>query len=76
MQLKLIPTAAFLTALVLPTFAQAYIGPGMGAGAIAAVLGTVAAIFMAFVALLWYPLKGMIKGNKKKSAPKAEATEA
>ncbi len=44
--------------------AQAYIGPGVGAGAIAAVLGVLAAIGMAFVAILWYPIKRMMKKRK------------
>jgi len=65
---KLTGTALALTAIVLPATAQAYIGPGMGAGAIAATLGVVAAVFMAFVALLWYPFKRMFGLGKKKPA--------
>lgn len=54
--------------------AQAYIGPGVGAGAIAVVLGVLAAIGMAFVAILWYPIKRMMK--KRKAKPEAASDEA
>lgn len=37
--------------------AEAYIGPGLGAGVIATVLGILASIFLALVAIVWYPLK-------------------
>lgn len=47
--------------------AQAYIGPGMGAGAISVVLGVLASIFLAFLAVLWYPFKRLLKQRKKRS---------
>lgn len=43
---------------------HAYIGPGVGAGTIAVVLGILASIAMAFIAILWYPLKRLIKKRK------------
>ncbi|MEL6265915.1 MAG: hypothetical protein AAFR52_09765 [Pseudomonadota bacterium] len=54
------------------TPAAAYIGPGIGAGTIAVVLGVLASIVMAFVAILWYPVKRMLK--KKKAAPATTGT--
>ena len=57
----------FFTLLALP--AHAYIGPGVGAGAIAVVLGVVVAVGMAFVAILWYPIKRLLKNRKTKSEP-------
>lgn len=52
-------------ALLLSTpAAHAYIGPGAGAGTIAVVLGILAAIGMAFVAIIWYPLKRLFKKRK------------
>ncbi|MGF1551141.1 MAG: hypothetical protein ACFBWO_01405 [Paracoccaceae bacterium] len=54
-----------LTALA-ATPAAAYIGPGVGAGTIAVVLGVIASVVMAFVAVLWYPIKRLLK---KKPAP-------
>lgn len=44
--------------------AHAYIGPGAGAGTIAVVLGILASIVMAFVAIIWYPFKRLIKKRK------------
>ena len=44
-----------------PPLAFAYIGPGMGAGAIAAVLAILAGLLMLVVGVLWYPLKRLIK---------------
>lgn len=65
--------AVFICLLTLvPSLAQAYIGPGAGAGTIAVVLGVIAAIFMAFVGLLWYPLKRLFRGRKP---AKAEANK-
>ena len=53
-----------LLMIVSATPAYAYIGPGAGAGTIAVVLGVLASIFFAFVAILWYPLKRLIKSRK------------
>ncbi len=55
--------------------AHAYIGPGMGAGVIASVLGILGAILLAIVGVLYYPIKRMLKKRKvgqDKSAEKGE----
>ena len=44
----------------------AYIGPGMGGGFIAAVVGILVSIFLALFAILWYPFKKIIEKFKKK----------
>ena len=49
-----------------PGTACAYVGPGLGLGAIGAVLGVLLSIFLAFIAILWYPLKRIIRKFKKK----------
>jgi hypothetical protein len=46
-----------------PVFA--YLGPGMGGGIIAAVLGVVGAILLAIFGILYYPIKRMLKNRKK-----------
>jgi len=46
--------------------AYAYIGPGLGAGALATVLGVLLAILMLIVGILWYPLKRLIRSLKSK----------
>ena len=60
---------------LLSTPAHAYIGPGAGAGTIAIVVGVIASIFLALIAIVWYPLKRLFK-NRKKSAPKKEKTQS
>lgn len=60
-----------LFVLLMPqSAAHAYVGPGAGAGTIAVVLGVIGAVFFAVVAILWYPMKRLIKGraNNRKSA--------
>ncbi|MEZ5888487.1 MAG: hypothetical protein R3D56_16630 [Paracoccaceae bacterium] len=64
--------AAILLALQ-PGMALAYIGPGVGAGAIGAVIGVIGSIFLAIFAVLWYPIKRMMKGKKKTGAAKTGA---
>ncbi|MBP6030771.1 MAG: hypothetical protein KA533_05015 [Sphingobium sp.] len=51
---------------ILPGSALAYIGPGVGAGAIGAVLGVVGSIFLALFAVIWYPIKRLLRRGKQK----------
>jgi hypothetical protein len=53
---------------LLPGQAFAYIGPGLGAGTVGALLGLLGSIFLALFAFLWYPIKRMIlrKGSASK----------
>ena len=39
----------------------AYIGPGMGGGVIAGVLGVIGAVLLALFGILYYPIKRMLK---------------
>ena len=55
--------------------AYAYIGPGLGAGTVSVILGLIGSIFLALFAVLWYPLKKLIKGKKKSSSDKPEKIE-
>ena len=43
----------------------AYVGPGIGGGLIASVLGFIGAFFLALFGILYYPIKRMIKSRKK-----------
>ena len=57
-------TDVVLPALVLsliPLAAQAYIGPGLGAGVIASVLGVLGSIVLVMVAVVYYPIKRLLK---------------
>jgi len=59
---------------LLPAAAEAYVGPGLGAGAIAAVIGVLGSIFLALFAVIYYPVKRMIKKRKKAAGqPAADA---
>jgi hypothetical protein len=44
--------------------AHAYIGPGLGAGVIGTVLGILGSILLALVALLYYPIKRLVKRRR------------
>lgn len=70
--LTLFPAMALIF-LALP--AQAYIGPGAGAGTIAVVLGILASMVMAFFAILWYPMKRLLK-KRRMAREQAKQTEA
>ncbi len=44
--------------------AAAYVGPGLGLGVIGSVVGVIAAVLLAIVGVIWYPLKRVLKRNK------------
>jgi hypothetical protein len=46
--------------LVYCPMALAYIGPGLGAGVVATVLGIVAGIAMLLIGVIWYPVKRLL----------------
>ena len=69
---KIVLAFGLLAVLQLPTTAHAYIGPGAGAGTIAIVLGILSSIFLAFVGILWYPIKRLIKALKGAARHSAE----
>jgi hypothetical protein len=52
--------------LLYPQVALAYIGPGLGSGAVVAVLGTLAGLLMLVVGVVWYPIKRLIRRFKSK----------
>jgi hypothetical protein len=52
-----------LLSLSIPAYS--YLGPGMGGGFIAAVLGVIGAILLALFGILYYPIKRMLKNRKK-----------
>lgn len=60
--------------LFLGTPAYAYIGPGMGLGAIITILGIVGAVLLSIAAVIYYPIKRLIVKiqNKKKNSKKVE----
>ena len=56
----------FLSLLLIPFLSYAYIGPGMGGGVIAAIVGFFAAILLGLWGILYYPIKRALKNRKDK----------
>ena len=56
----------FLTLLLISLPSYAYIGPGMGGGVIAAIIGFFAAILLGLWGILYYPIKRALKKRKEK----------
>ena len=54
----------FLFLISMPSYA--YIGPGMGGGAITAIIGFFAAILLGLWGILYYPIKRALKNRKDK----------
>lgn len=55
-----------LIVCLISTPVYAYLGPGMGGGVIAAIIGFFAAIFLALWGILYYPIKRALKNRKSK----------
>ncbi|WP_227268008.1 hypothetical protein [Roseobacter weihaiensis] len=49
---------------VLPVAAHAYVGPGAGLTAIGTMVALVAALILALVGFVWYPIKRLMRANK------------
>lgn len=61
---------AFLaaSAIAAAPAAQAYIGPGAGLSAIGAALALVAAVALAIVGFVWYPVKRLLKARRAQNS--------
>lgn len=55
----------FFIVLLVPLPALAYVGPGLGLGALGVILGIFFSIFLAVVGVFWYPFKRLIRKFKK-----------
>ena len=60
--------------IILMTISQpfpvhAYVGPGLGLGALGLILGVIASIILAIIGILWYPSKRIIR-KLRKTKPK------
>jgi len=55
-----------ITLLLLSKSSFAYIGPGLGLGIVVSILGLIFSIFLFIIALLWFPIKKLLKKNKNK----------
>jgi len=50
----------------------AYIGPGLGLGAIAVVLAVLLSVLLAVFALVWYPLKSLFRKGSNSESDESE----
>lgn len=70
-----VPSAAAPLGLtLLAHLPMAYVGPGLGFGAIAAILGVIFSVCLAVFALIWYPIKRVL-GIGRTSRTKAGAMQ-
>lgn len=67
MNIKYIP---FLLLFMLSASAHAYIGPGMGAGVLASILGVIASVLLSLFAIIYYPIKRILKKRKNRTLSK------
>jgi hypothetical protein len=64
---SLLPRVALLSCILgFPPVAFAYIGPGLGSGVVAAVLGIVVGVLMLVIGVVWYPIKKLIRRWRSK----------
>lgn len=60
------PTFLAIALVMLPASAQAYVGPGAGLTAIGTMIALFAALVLAIVGFVWYPVKRMMRARKAK----------
>lgn len=53
-----------------PSLVHAYVGPGAGLSAIGSFLALLAAILIAIVGFLWFPIKRLLRKRKNKKEAK------
>jgi len=61
-----------VNAAVLATPSRAYIGPGTGLSALGSLLALIAAIVVAIVGFVWFPLKRIMRKRKLAAGPDRE----
>ena len=82
MKYSIVFRLTFLFLLLLPLNAYAYLGPGLGAGTVGAIFGVIGAIFLAIFAVVYYPIKRLLKktgligkGNKPETTKNASGLD-
>lgn len=59
----------------LPLVTHAYVGPGLGLGAIGVVLGLLLSVILAVLALFWYPIKRLLTKRARDKAADEQRSE-
>ena len=65
----------FLSLFLISLPSYAYIGPGMGGGVIAAIVGFFAAILLGLWGILYYPIKRALKNRKDKKMSSKDSND-
>ena len=63
---KLISLATIFFLIFFSLPAYAYLGPGIGIGALMAAFGVIIAVFAALLGLIWFPVKKLLQKRKNK----------
>jgi hypothetical protein len=66
----------FLSLLFYIDTAVAYVGPGLGLGAIGAFVGVIVTILLAIIGVIWYPLKRVLRRNSSTADYGEESDES
>ena len=70
---KAVPMMCGLVALLLPAMASAYVGPGAGITMLGALWGVFVAILAALGAVLYWPIRSVIRKRRKRLAAETES---
>ena len=56
-------------------YVHAYVGPGLGLGALGVILGILLSVILAIVGIFWYPIKRIFKKSSRRSDSYASDTQ-
>jgi len=71
--INIILKIAIFLLLSTANIAQAYIGPGLGAGTLGVILDLLGSVILALFAFFWYPIKRTLFSNKSEDKDGLEA---
>lgn len=75
-----VPRAMALASVILlsttPDVAHAYMGPGLGLGFLGAVLGVIGSILLGIAAIVWYPIKRLLRKFRRPKDPRSDPGSA
>ena len=55
-----------------PSTAHAYMGPGVGMGALSVALGIIGSIILGLFSIIWYPLKRLIRRLRRRRGDRSD----
>ena len=68
---KIVWSFVALMLAIFPIHANAYIGPGMGLGMAASVLGLFVVLILFLVGLIWLPVRRFLRERKQNQKPQS-----